>query len=109
MVDPIAGLKETDKLLMNQLDKQAISYQVILTKRDKLSQQEFDESRSSIEQYLLKHSICCFPQLLITGRKRKNNHEFIEQELTRVKWAIIYAANKFSSRIFIRLLYLQHK
>ncbi|KAG0742703.1 hypothetical protein G6F57_010572 [Rhizopus arrhizus] len=94
LVDPIAGLKETDKLLMNQLDKQAISYQVILTKRDKLSQQEFDESRSSIEQYLLKHSICCFPQLLITGKKRKNNHEFIEQELTRVKWAIIYAANK---------------
>ncbi|EIE87156.1 hypothetical protein RO3G_11867 [Rhizopus delemar RA 99-880] len=52
LVDPIAGLKETDKLLMNQLDKQAVSYQVILTKRDKLSQQEFDESRSIFVVFL---------------------------------------------------------
>ncbi|KAG1454427.1 hypothetical protein G6F56_007324 [Rhizopus delemar] len=95
LVDPVAGLKDTDRALIEHLDQQAISYQVILTKRDRLSKQEFEESKKKIEEYLLQHGICCYPQLLISGKKRKNNQEMIDQELTRVKWAILYAANKY--------------
>ncbi|KAI8094947.1 uncharacterized protein B0P05DRAFT_450539, partial [Gilbertella persicaria] len=45
LVDPTAGLKETDKQLMSMLDEQALSYQVILTKRDRVSRQAFADSR----------------------------------------------------------------
>ncbi|KAG1173233.1 hypothetical protein G6F70_006520 [Rhizopus microsporus] len=95
LIDPVAGIKETDKMLIKQLDIQAVSFQVILTKRDKLSDEEFHRSRSSIEEYLAEESICCYPQLLVTGKKRKSkpgDAEYMEQELTRVKCAILSAA-----------------
>ncbi|KAI8371054.1 hypothetical protein BD560DRAFT_299903, partial [Blakeslea trispora] len=44
LVDPTAGLKDTDRQLMDMLDQQALSYQVILTKRDKLSKEAFETS-----------------------------------------------------------------
>ncbi|KAI9255504.1 putative RNA methyltransferase-domain-containing protein [Sporodiniella umbellata] len=94
LVDPTAGLKETDKALMQHLDEQAVSYQIVLTKRDKLSENEFEASKESICRYVLEHGISCFPQLLISGKKRKNNQTMIEQELMRVRYAVLYATNK---------------
>ncbi|KAI8990182.1 P-loop containing nucleoside triphosphate hydrolase protein [Pilobolus umbonatus] len=95
LIDPVAGIKETDKQIMVHLDQQAISYQVILTKRDKLSIEKFNDSKSVIERYLIDHAICCYPQLLSTGKRRKsklNHNDTIEEEMIKVKWAIINAA-----------------
>ncbi|KAI8879540.1 P-loop containing nucleoside triphosphate hydrolase protein [Backusella circina FSU 941] len=95
LIDPISGLKETDMNLMSHLDKQALSYQVILTKRDKLSTEKFLQSKETIEQYLIQNAICCYPQLLITGKIRKskiNDNDNIVKEMTSVKWAILNAA-----------------
>ena len=94
LVDPVAGLKETDKQLMSHLDQQALSYQVILTKRDRLSQEAFATSKSSIEKYLVEHAICCYPQLLATGKRRSsklNENTVVAEEMARVKWAIVNA------------------
>ncbi|KAI8351230.1 ribosome biogenesis GTP-binding protein YsxC [Choanephora cucurbitarum] len=94
LVDPTAGLKDTDRQLMEMLDQQALSYQVILTKRDKLSKEAFDRSSRTIEQYLVKHAICCYPELLMTGKRRTskiNENDDITQEMTRVKWAVVQA------------------
>ena len=93
-MDPTAGLKDTDRQLMEMLDQQALSYQVILTKRDKLSKEAFNRSSRDIEQYLVKHAICCYPELLITGKRRTskiNDNDDITQEMTRVKWAVVQA------------------
>lgn len=81
--------------LMSHLDQQALSYQVILTKRDKLSTEKFLTSKETIEKYLIENAICCYPQLLITGKIRKskiNDNDNIVKEMTRVKWAILNAA-----------------
>lgn len=94
LVDPVAGLKETDKQLMSHLDKQALSYQVILTKRDRLSQEAFQTSKSSIEEYLIEHAICCYPQVLVTGKRRtgkSNDNDMVADEMSKVKWAIVSA------------------
>jgi GTP-binding protein len=93
-VDPVAGLKETDKQLMSHLDKQALSYQVILTKRDRLSQEAFKESKSNIEKYLVENAICCYPQVLATGKRRTsklNENDVVADEMARVKCAIVNA------------------
>lgn len=94
LVDPVAGLKETDKQLMSHLDKQALSYQVILTKRDRLSQEAFKESKSNIEKYLVENAICCYPQVLATGKRRTsklNENDVVADEMARVKCAIVNA------------------
>lgn len=94
LLDPVAGLKETDQQLMSHLDKQALSYQVILTKRDRLSQEAFKESRLAIEKYLVEHAICCYPQVLVTGKRRtskSNDNAMVAEEMSKVKWAIVNA------------------
>lgn len=93
-MDPVAGLKETDKQLMSHLDKQALSYQVILTKRDRLSLEAFKESKSNIEKYLVENAICCYPQVLATGKRRTsklNENDVVADEMARVKCAIVNA------------------
>lgn len=95
LIDPTAGLKETDKQLISYLDQHALSYQVILTKRDRLSTTAFKESKAEIEKYLLEHAICCYPQLLSTGIKRSskiNDNKEVANEIAKVKCAIVNAA-----------------
>ncbi|KAI9480838.1 MAG: P-loop containing nucleoside triphosphate hydrolase protein [Benjaminiella poitrasii] len=96
LVDPLAGLKETDKQLMSYLDQHALSYQVILTKRDRLSTEKFLELKADVERYLVKNAICCYPQLLSTGKKRMtkrkvDENSVIEDEIAKVKCAIVQA------------------
>ncbi|OAC98883.1 hypothetical protein MUCCIDRAFT_115129 [Mucor lusitanicus CBS 277.49] len=94
LIDPVAGLKETDMQLMSHLDKQALSYQVILTKRDRLSKEAFAASKAEIEKYLVENAICCYPQLLVTGKQRSskfNDNEVVANEMAKVKWAIVNA------------------
>lgn len=94
-MDPAAGLKETDQQLMSQLDTQALSYQVILTKRDRLSLEAFQQSKLAIEKYLVENAICCYPQVLVTGKRRtgkSNDNAAVAEEMAKVKWAIVNAA-----------------
>lgn len=95
LIDPTAGIKETDKLLMNHLDDYAISYQIILTKKDRLSTTQFEESKSSIESYLVKHANCCYPHLLSSGiiRRSKKNHDIVMNDLAELRWSILNAVN----------------
>ncbi|KAI9025823.1 hypothetical protein CLU79DRAFT_684043, partial [Phycomyces nitens] len=52
LIDPTAGIKDTDKQLMEMMDKQGVSYQIILTKKDRLNKEAFEASKSAIERYL---------------------------------------------------------
>ncbi|KAG2221063.1 hypothetical protein INT45_009721 [Circinella minor] len=100
IIDPIAGLKETDKQIMQILDQQPLSYQIILTKRDRLSKEAFEKSKSVIEEYLVNHAICCYPEILVTGKRRKsqkNSLEQITQDIIRVQWTIMTATGITSS------------
>ncbi|KAL0089481.1 GTP-binding protein YsxC [Phycomyces blakesleeanus] len=94
LVDPTAGLKDTDKQLMEMLDKQAVSYQIILTKKDRLNKEAFETSKSTIERYLVDNAICCYPELLSAGKARrsKNNTDQTAEDITRVRWAVLSAA-----------------
>ncbi|CAO3595863.1 unnamed protein product [Absidia cylindrospora] len=94
LVDPTAGLKETDRTLMGMLDQQALTYQIILTKKDRLSVAAYEASKQSIETELIKDAICCYPQLLSTGiaRRSKKNQDTVAHDLAQVRWSILDAA-----------------
>ncbi|KAI8374554.1 uncharacterized protein BYT42DRAFT_518322 [Radiomyces spectabilis] len=94
LLDPTAGLKSTDCQLMNHLDESALSYQVVLTKCDKLSPKAFSESKAAIEKYLVKNAICCYPHILAVGKRRKSqkNEDQVERELSMIRWSILSAA-----------------
>ncbi|KAI8074485.1 EngB protein [Gongronella butleri] len=90
LVDPTAGLKEWDKMLFDYLDERGLSYQLILTKRDRLSPTAFDKAKQEIEQSMLK-SVSCYPQLLYAGMPRKKNVDAAASDLSILRWTILQA------------------
>ncbi|KAF9414846.1 hypothetical protein BGZ94_000266 [Podila epigama] len=72
LVDPSHGLKESDQQIMKILDNSGLSYQVVLTKIDRLSKTRYRAAKAEIEATLVKDAICCFPQVLGVSSKDKN-------------------------------------
>jgi len=54
LVDARRGLMETDDEVMDMMDKTAVTYQIVLTKVDKLAKGEVEELAASIETRLKK-------------------------------------------------------
>ncbi|KAF9433090.1 hypothetical protein BGZ76_009893 [Entomortierella beljakovae] len=72
LIDPSHGLKDSDTQIMNLLDKSGLSYQVVLTKKDKLSKTKYNTAKSQIESQLVKDAICCFPIVLGVSSQTKD-------------------------------------
>ncbi|KAK3812053.1 MAG: GTPase EngB, partial [Benniella sp.] len=71
LVDPSHGLKDSDVQIMNLLDSSGLSYQVVLTKMDRLSKPKYSAAKAEIEAQLVKDAICCFPLILGVSSKTK--------------------------------------
>ncbi|KAG0317591.1 hypothetical protein BGZ97_005154 [Linnemannia gamsii] len=72
LVDPSHGLKESDTQIMKLLDSSGLSYQVVLTKMDRLSKTKYSAAKAEIEAELVKGAICCFPLVLGVSSKTKD-------------------------------------
>ncbi|KAG0001471.1 hypothetical protein BGZ79_004602 [Entomortierella chlamydospora] len=72
LVDPSHGLKESDTQIMKLLDGSGLSYQVVLTKMDRLSKTKYSAAKSEIEAQLVKGAICCFPMVLGVSSRTKD-------------------------------------
>jgi len=101
LIDSTVGIKPADQQLFEYFDKLALSYQVILTKRDRVSEKKFQENKHEIEASLFKQAICCYPQLLASGQQRKsrrgaNQAAIIDEGIQDIRWAIVNAAGVYS-------------
>ncbi len=68
LVDARHGVKANDKSLMNELDKAAVSYQIIVTKADKPSLKELDKAIKLTKQAIEKRA-AAHPEIIITSSK----------------------------------------
>jgi GTP-binding protein len=66
LIDSRHGLKPTDKELFSALDKSAVSYQIILTKADKLTKTEKESIVSSLLANT-KEFIALYPDIILTS------------------------------------------
>ena len=66
LVDSRHGLKDSDREMMEMLDLAAVSYQVVLTKIDKLKKPELDAVVSATETELRKH-VAAHPVIVCTS------------------------------------------
>jgi GTP-binding protein len=69
LIDSRHGLKPPDLNIMAMLDTAAVSYQVVLTKADKISAHELQALSQSIAQSLAAHG-AAFPQVLATSAEK---------------------------------------
>lgn len=66
LVDSRHGLKDSDKELMSMLDETAVSYQIILTKSDKVKPSEQKKVVENIEKAIMKN-VAAYPKTLMTS------------------------------------------
>lgn len=66
LIDSRHGLKESDTELMSMLDEAAVSYRIVLTKTDKVKNQELEKVTEKITKALKKHA-AAFPDILNTS------------------------------------------
>lgn len=78
LIDSRHGLKDSDKEMMDLLNKAAVPYRIILTKADKANQTELNKTIAVIE-YALKKNPAAFPHPLVTSSDKKQGLDELRQ------------------------------
>lgn len=83
LIDPIKGLKESDRDMINMLNATAVSFQIILTKADKLNREVLKKSSDKIEKEMLKWP-AVHPQLITTSSSKGYGIKDIQDSIVEV-------------------------
>lgn len=74
LIDSRHGAKAVDEEIMTLLDKSAVTFQVILTKTDKVRKADFDEALARTREALSRHP-AAFPELILTSSEKGDGIE----------------------------------
>jgi ribosome biogenesis GTP-binding protein YsxC/EngB len=66
LIDARHGIKPVDHEIMSLLDKAAVTFQVILTKADKIGARALEDTLAQVRRELARHP-AAFPELLVTS------------------------------------------
>lgn len=80
LIDSRHGIKKTDKEVMEMLDKAAVTYQIVLTKTDKITKADLEKVKSSIEEEITKHA-AAYSRVLLTSSEKKIGIEMVRAEI----------------------------
>lgn len=69
LIDCRQGITKKDLEVMKMLDKAAVSYQVVLTKVDKLKPTALEKVKTIIEEQIKEHT-ACYPEMLVTSSEK---------------------------------------
>jgi GTP-binding protein len=70
LIDSRHGIKENDRATMTLMDKSAVSYQLVLTKTDKLKAHEVPKIWEATTLVVTKHP-AAYPEVLVTSAEKK--------------------------------------
>ena len=80
LIDSRHGIKNNDLELMAMLDETAVTYQVVLTKVDKLKKGELDKVYAKTSAIIAKRP-AAFPELVATSSEKKNGLDLLRAEI----------------------------
>jgi GTP-binding protein len=83
LIDSRRGIKEIDETMLDLLDKSAVSYQIVLTKRDELKLAERASSLAAVEAALSKRP-AAFPQVAATSSRTGEGIEELRAGVARL-------------------------
>lgn len=70
LIDSRHGVKASDETMMNELDTAAVSYQLVMTKSDKISETALKEVYEKTLLVSKKH-VACHPEIIVTSSEKK--------------------------------------
>ena len=80
MIDARRGIKEADHDLMAMLDEAAVSYQIVLTKVDKLTDAALEDATEGVRADIAKH-VAAHPVILATSARTGLGIETLRAEI----------------------------
>lgn len=83
LVDARHGLKENDRDIMKMLDVAAVSYQIVLTKLDKLKENDREKILKKVSEDAKKF-VACHPEVLTTSSEKKWGLEELRAEVAKL-------------------------
>ena len=83
LVDSRHGLKDVDVKIMKMLDAAAVSYQIILTKIDKISKVQCDKVFAETVEKAKSH-VAAYPEILVTSSEKNIGIEAVRAQFVKV-------------------------
>jgi GTP-binding protein len=83
LIDSRHGLKANDKLTLDLLDQTAVSYQIVLTKIDKLKTGELAKVRAATEAAIAKRP-AAYPTLIATSSETGEGMDLLRAEIAQL-------------------------
>ncbi len=83
LIDCRHGLKPSDHDVMTMLDDAAVSYQVVLTKTDKIKPDALAKTMAKLQDELVKH-VACHPEVMLTSSHKKAGVEHMRAALAEL-------------------------
>jgi GTP-binding protein len=83
LIDARHGIKDVDRGIMKMLDGAAVSYQVVLTKTDKITPSQLEQLMAEIRIELAGH-VAAHPIIRCTSSAKKTGIEDLRAELARL-------------------------
>ena len=80
LIDSRHGFKVTDEAVMEELDKAAVSYQIVLTKADKSPPEHLESLMDLLNETLKKHP-AAFPTPLLTSSRENKGLETLRETI----------------------------
>ncbi len=80
LIDSRHGIKKVDLEIMDMLDKAAVTYQLVLTKADKISAESADTVKQDIEKELSKHA-AAYTRVLTTSSEKQIGIDELRAEI----------------------------
>ncbi|MEX2454530.1 MAG: ribosome biogenesis GTP-binding protein YihA/YsxC [Rhodospirillaceae bacterium] len=80
LIDGRHGLKDTDIAVMEDLDSSAVSYQIVLTKCDKVKAAEMDRIARETSDRIARH-VAAHPEIVRTSAIKSDGIEILRAEL----------------------------
>ncbi|MCD7058903.1 ribosome biogenesis GTP-binding protein YihA/YsxC [Pelagibacterium xiamenense] len=84
LVDARHGPKANDATVMNELDKAAVSYQVVLTKTDKLAEKDATAVIEATQKAIAKRP-AAHPQIIVTSSEKGIGIDTLRHEIARIR------------------------
>ena len=80
LIDSRHGIKPTDIELMEMLDDAAVTYQLVLTKTDKIKRGELDKVMRRTSRTIIKRP-AAHPELMVTSSEKKTGLDDLRAEI----------------------------
>ena len=80
LIDSRHGIKPTDIELMEMLDEAAVTYQLVLTKIDKIKKSELDKVKRRTSRTIGKRP-AAHPELMVTSSEKKTGLDLLRAEI----------------------------